>query len=154
MEAVKSPFAPASDVPLHRNPPLAPSQELAYRNKCIQLKRRLQELEAHNDQARKRIGAEKDRVQKQRLLRSILLHQLREIMDTPGKKFSPEELEKLGIAPKISDEDRRERRPDGEVLLDDSSEESEEDIPEVSNQKARPNHAHPNRQQPDADQSS
>ena len=73
-------------------------------------------------------------------------------METPGNKFSPEELERLGIAPKISEDDHR--RPDGEVLLDDSSEESEEDIPEVSNQKARPNHAHPNRQQPDADQSS
>ena len=131
MESVKSPFPPASEVPLHRNPPLAPSQEMAYRNKCIQLKRRLQEIETNNDQARRRIAAEKDRVQKQRLLRSILLHQLREIMETPGQKFSSEELEKLGIASRAAD-DLHDERPDGEVLLDDSSEESEEELPEVS----------------------
>lgn len=135
MDGTKSsPFAPASDVPLHRNPPLAPSQELAYRNKCISLKKRLAEIEIHNEQTRKKIGAEKERIQKMRLLRAILLNQLRETMETPGRKFSPEELEKLGIlnGTTADDEPVNRSRPEGEVLLDDSSEDSEEENPEVS----------------------
>lgn len=131
MDGTKSPFPPASDVPLQRNPPLAPSQELAYRNKCIQLKKRLQEIEANNAQTRARISAEKERIQKQRLLRSILLHQLREIMETPGRKFQPEELERLGIPIEADIEDPDRGRPEGEVLLDDSSEDSDDDAPEV-----------------------
>lgn len=132
MEGTKSPFPPASDVPLQRNPPLAPSQELAYRNKCIQLKKRLQEIEANNSQTRARISAEKERIQKQRLLRSILLHQLREIMETPGRKFQPEELERLGIPIEADMDDTERGRPDGEVLLDDSSEDSDDEAAEVS----------------------
>lgn len=134
--AKSSPFVPATDVQLHRNPPLAPSQELAYRNKCIQLKRRLAEIESNNDMTRKRIGAEKERIQKMRLLRAILLNQLKEIMETPGRKWKPEELEKMGIAINGSADDddhlNTRIRPEGEVLLDDSSEDSSEDIPEVS----------------------
>ena len=104
---------------------------MAYRNKCIQLKKRLQEIEANNAQTRARISAEKERIQKQRLLRSILLHQLREIMETPGKKFQPEELERLGIPIEADIEDPERGRPEGEVLLDDSSEDSDDDAPEV-----------------------
>ena len=151
MESAKSPFPPASDVPLQRNAPLAPSQELAYRNKCIQLKKRLQEIEANNDHTRRRISAEKERVQKQRLLRSILLHQLRDIMETPGKKFKPEELERMGIAVNGNDgeEDHaHRRRPEGEVLLDDSSEDSDEDIPEVSTEPRMTNGTHGARSSP------
>lgn len=139
--AKSSPFPPTTDIPLHRNPPLAPSQELAYRNKCVSLKKRLSEIEAHNEQARKKIGAEKERIRKMRLLRAILLNQLKEIMETPGKKFSPEELEKLGIVNGTAEDDEHlensRSRPDGEVLLDDSSDDSEEENPEVSyNSKA------------------
>ncbi|KAK5079321.1 hypothetical protein LTR64_002257 [Lithohypha guttulata] len=133
MEGVKSPFPPASDVPLHRNPPLAPSQELAYRNKCIQLKKRLQEIETNNSQTRARISAEKERIQKQRLLRSILLHQLREIMETPGRRWRPEELERLGIQVNGNadgEEGLHGGRPDGEVLLDDSTDDSDDELPE------------------------
>lgn len=141
MDGTKSsPFAPTADTPLHRNPPLAPSQELAYRNKCISLKKRLSEIEVHNEGARKKIGAEKERIRKMRLLRAILLNQLKEIMETPGRKFSPEELEKLGIVNGTAEDDENidgNRRPDGEVLLDDSSDDSDEDHPEVSyNSKA------------------
>jgi len=146
-----SPFPAASDIPLQRNPPLAPSQELAYRNKCIQLKKRLADIEGNNDMTRKRISAEKERVHKQRLLRAILLNQLREIMETPGKKFKPEELERMGIVINGGTEDEDHihgrSRPEGEVLLDDSSEDSDED-PEVSIQPVRnttatrPNPAH------------
>ena len=133
MDGVKttaSPFADAGTTPIQRNPPLAPSQELAYRNKCIQLKKRLSEIESNNDNIRRRIAAEKERVMKQRLLRSLLVHQLREIMETPGRNYTAEELDKMGIVITEADEDRR--RPDGEMLLDDSSENSDEDVPEVS----------------------
>jgi len=138
--AKSSPFPAASDVPLQRNPPLAPSQELAYRNKCMQLKKRLAEIETNNDMTRKRISTEKERIYKQRLLRSILLNQLRGIMETPGKKFNPEDLERMGIVVNGSAEDEDHihdrSRPEGEVLLDDSSEDSDED-PEVSIQPVR-----------------
>lgn len=56
-------------------------------------------------------------------------------METPGRKFKPEELERLGIPVNGNiDEGSQTRRgrPEGEVLLDDSSEESDEDVPEVS----------------------
>ena len=127
--AKTSPFTPAADVPLAKNAPLAPSQELAYRNKCIQLKRRLKEIEDNNDVTRRRIVNEKQRIQKMRLLRAILLNQVREIMETPGRKWKPEELERLGIP--ITDAiDNTRSRPD-EMLMDDSSDETDEDVPEV-----------------------
>ncbi len=136
--------AAGSEVPLHRNAPLAPTQELAYRKKCIQLKRRLAEIEANNDSTRKRILQETEHVQKMRLLRAILLNHLKEVMTAPAKKLTPEQLEKLGVLANgnaasslaevagsaVSPELVR-SRPEGEGLLDDSSEESDEDEPEV-----------------------
>lgn len=146
----ESPFPPANEIPLHRNAPLAPSQELAYRKKCIQLKRRLNEIEINNDSTRKRIAQEKEHVQKMRLLRAILLNHLKTIMETPGKKLTDEQLEKIGVmangngheAELASQELAGEllRRPEGETLLDDSSEESEEEEPEVS-PESRPRNA-------------
>lgn len=69
-----------------------------------------------------------------------MLNQLKEIMETPGRKFSPEELEKLGIVNGTAEDDEQMengRRPDGEALLDDSSDDSDEENPEVSyNSKA------------------
>ena len=133
----ESPFTPATaENPLHKNAPLAPSQELAYRKKCIALKRRLMEIESNNDATRKRIFQEKEHVQKMRLLRSILLNHLKTIMETPGKKLTPEQLEQIGIMAnghpaEFAGQDMMvDGRPDGEGLLDDSSEESEEE-PEV-----------------------
>src|SRR5271163_635509 len=90
-----SPFVPASQVPLHRNPPLAPSQELAYREKCIALKRRLAEIESNNDSLRRRLEREKRFQDKMRLNRAILLNHLKEIMDNVDKKPSRQELEAL-----------------------------------------------------------
>ncbi|KAK5196103.1 hypothetical protein LTR99_008089 [Exophiala xenobiotica] len=136
-----TPFPPASEVPVHRNAPLAPTQELAYRKKCVQLKRRLAEIEANNDSTRKRIMQETEHVQKMRLMRAILLNHLQEIMSAPAKRLTPEQLEKIGVLANghanlaelagsgITLEPPH-TRPEGEGLLDDSSEESDEDEPE------------------------
>lgn len=124
-----SPFPPASDVPPHRNPPLAPSQEMAYRNKCIQLKRRLTEIENNNDATRKRISTERERLSKMRLLRAILLQQVKDVMESPGKRIEKQRLEELGITEDVKTSFKL--KPN-EGLLDDSSDESDEDeIPEV-----------------------
>lgn len=120
----------------HSNAPLAPSQEAAYRKKCIQLKRRLAEVESNNDVTRRRIEQEKQHVQKMRLMRAILLDHLKQIAETPGKKLSDEQLQELGV--RVDGTTRLSEivgangdiRPDGEALLDDSSEDEEED-PEV-----------------------
>jgi len=78
-----------------------------------------------------------------RLLRAILLNHLKTIMETPGKKLTPEQLEKIGVmangkgheaelaTTELTNELIR-ARPDGEVMIDDSSEESDEDEPEVA----------------------
>lgn len=137
-----APPAPPVDMPLHRNAPLAPTQELAYRNKCIQLKKRLAEIELNNDATRRKIAQESQHVQKMRLLRSILLNHLKDIMETPPKKLTPEQREKLGtlangrgnlaeLAGVGVTLDLLPSRPEGEGLLDDSSEESDEEEPEV-----------------------
>lgn len=77
-----------------------------------------------------------------RLLRAILLNQLKDIMTTPPQKLTPEQRERLGVlangrgnlaelaGPGIIQELLR-TRPEGDGLLDDSSEESDEDEPEV-----------------------
>jgi hypothetical protein len=142
MDSKETPFVPASDMPLHRNAPLAPTQELAYRKKCIQLKRRLAEIEANNDATRRKIAQETQRVQRLRLHRVILLNRLQDIMNTPAKKLTPEQVEQLGMlangtsnvaelaGPGVAPE-LQQRRPDGEGLLDDSSDDTDEEEPEV-----------------------
>lgn len=143
-------FPPTSEVPLHRNAPLAPTQELAYRKKCIDLRKRLAEIETNNDATRKRIIQETEHLQKMRLLRAVLLNQVKEIMSTPAKQLSAEQLERVRaltngldntlpeyLPPMASQENRQQQAPaaraaaDGEGLLDDSSDESMEDEPEV-----------------------
>ncbi|TVY92066.1 hypothetical protein LAWI1_G003062 [Lachnellula willkommii] len=62
----------ATDVP----PPLAPSVEEAYRRKCIQLKQRLNEIEADNEATRVRVQRIERSIQKQRIERAFLLEQL------------------------------------------------------------------------------
>ena len=133
----ESPFAPAAaETPIQKNAPLAPSQELAYRKKCIALKRRLMEIESNNDSTRRRISQEREHVQKMRLLRAILLNHLKTIMETPGKKLTQEQLDQVGVMAnghpaELAGQDMMlDGRPEGEGLLDDSSEESEEE-PEV-----------------------
>ena len=127
-----SPFVPVDQLPLHRAPPLAPSQELAYRKKCIQLKRRLKEIEDANDATRRRIDQEKSQLSKQRLNRAILLQHLKELMDAPSNKVSKPELhraleatngmgriaERIGALP---------RKSQSEYLLEDSTDETEDE---------------------------
>ena len=84
----------ASQAPLHRNTTLAPSQELAYRSKCIELRRRLAEIEKQNDETRKRIYRERKAQDKMRLNRAILLHHLKDMVEH-GKRLSPEQLQAL-----------------------------------------------------------
>lgn len=57
-------------------PPLPPSVEEAYRRKCLQLKRRTNEVEEDNEAARLRLVRLKRGVEKLRLERAFLLEQL------------------------------------------------------------------------------
>jgi len=69
-------MAPSTDpkaTPPAVPPPLPPSVEAAYRIKCIQMKRRLNEVEASNDAARLRIARQKRQNEKMRLERALLL---------------------------------------------------------------------------------
>ena len=94
------------------------------------------EIEANNDATRRRISQEKERIQKMRLNRAILLNHLKVIMEQPAKKMTQDQIEQLRAARSTFYDDvygqdpNAEDRPDGEGLLDDSSEESEEE-PEV-----------------------
>jgi hypothetical protein len=56
--------------------PLPPSVEAAYRQKCIDLRRRLKEVEEFNDAARLRIQRSKRQMMKMRLERAFLLERL------------------------------------------------------------------------------
>ena len=58
------------------NTPLAPSVEKAYYRKCIELKRRLNEVEEANDAARVRRARLDRAILKMRLERAFLLEQL------------------------------------------------------------------------------
>ena len=64
-----------------QNTPLAPSVEKAYYRKCIELKRRLNEVEAANDEMKTRRVRLDRAVMKTRLERAFLLEQLRKRMD-------------------------------------------------------------------------
>ena len=64
-----------------QNTPLAPSVEKAYYRKCIQLKRRLNEVEAANDELKVRRVRLDRSVMKMRLERAFLLDELRKRMD-------------------------------------------------------------------------
>ena len=73
--------------------PLAPSVEKAYYRKCIELKRRLNEVEAANDEAKiRRVRLDRS-IMKMRLERAFLLDELRKRMDhnVDGSEGSGEE---------------------------------------------------------------
>ena len=128
-----SPFPPADQVPLHRAAPLAPSQELAYRRKCIQLRRRLTEIEANNDLARRRVEQEKNHINKMRLNRAILLNHLKELAEVPSRKLSKEEISKLAnadgpLAEKVKSTTKKRKQ---EELLDEDLDETEDEVPKV-----------------------
>ncbi|KAK6008822.1 hypothetical protein QM012_000725 [Aureobasidium pullulans] len=59
-----------------QNTPLAPSVEKAYYRKCIELKRRLNDVEEANDAARQRKARLNRAIMKMRLERAFLLEQL------------------------------------------------------------------------------
>ena len=63
------------------NTPLAPSVEKAYYRKCIELKRRLTDIEAANDEAKVRRVRLDRAIMKMRLERAFLLDELRKRMD-------------------------------------------------------------------------
>ena len=63
------------------NTPLAPSVEKAYYRKCIELKRRLNEVEAANDEAKLRRVRLDRGIMKMRLERAYLLDELRKRME-------------------------------------------------------------------------
>ncbi|WEW57079.1 hypothetical protein PRK78_002539 [Emydomyces testavorans] len=75
---VSEPNAPPqeSSGPSNAPPPNPPSIEAAYKRKCIDLKKRLQEVEAHNDALRLRNERGRRYIQKMRLEGSILLERL------------------------------------------------------------------------------
>ena len=76
-----------------QNSPLAPSVEKAYYRKCIELKRRLNEVEAANDEAKIRRMRLDRGIMKMRLERAFLLDELRKRMDynVDGSEGSGEE---------------------------------------------------------------
>lgn len=63
------------------NTPLAPSVEKAYYRKCIELKRRLNEVEAANDEAKRRRARLDRGIMKMRLERAYILDELRKRME-------------------------------------------------------------------------
>lgn len=66
------PIVAAGNVP----PPLPPSVEAAYKKKCIELKRRLSEVDEDNDAKRLRIARLHQGIRKMRLERAYLLEAL------------------------------------------------------------------------------
>jgi hypothetical protein len=69
------------------NSPLPPSVEAAYYKKCIELKRRLTEIEANNDRMRVALVRHRRAVRKHRLERAFLLDALaRGMADRPGSE--------------------------------------------------------------------
>ena len=77
----------------HSGTPLAPSVEKAYYRKCIELKRRLNEVETANDEARIRRQRLDRGIMKMRLERAFLLDELRKRMphDVDGSDGSADE---------------------------------------------------------------
>lgn len=88
--------------------PLAPSVEKAYYRKCIALKRRLNEVEAANDEAKVRRVRLDRAIMKMRLERAFLLDELRRRMDVnvDGSDGSGDE----GMATPPQDRPHRDKR--------------------------------------------
>ena len=84
---------PSDSTSATANTPLAPSVEKAYYRKCIELKRRLNDIEAANDEAKVRRIRLDRAIMKMRLERAFLLEQLSKRMevDVDGSEASAEE---------------------------------------------------------------
>jgi len=81
------------------NTPLAPSVEKAYYRKCIELKRRLNDVEEANDAARLRRARLDRALLKMRLERAFLLEQLSkrmEFVDANGEAAEEEQGDEVG----------------------------------------------------------
>lgn len=78
----------------HRNSPLAPSQEMAYRQKCIGLKRRLSEIEANNDTIRQSLIRQRHFQDKMRLNRAILLNHMKELAENFSNRSGEDKMER------------------------------------------------------------
>lgn len=72
----------ASNPPPHPDPP---SVEAAYRRKCIEMKRRLNEVEAANDRMRVRRARIVRGIRKMRMERAIMLDHLAKMMESTGR---------------------------------------------------------------------
>jgi hypothetical protein len=107
----------------HRNSPLAPSQEMAYRQKCIDLKRRLSEIEANNDSLHQKLRRERHFQDKMRLNRAILLNHMKELVDNPVKRFSQDEMDRITAPSRNQATDMQEAKGNG-FMFDDSSDDS------------------------------
>jgi len=68
---------------------------MAYRQKCIDLKRRLSEIEANNDSLHQKLKRERHFQDKMRLNRAILLNHMKELVDNPVKRFSQDEMDRI-----------------------------------------------------------
>lgn len=110
----------------HRNSPLAPSQEMAYRQKCIDLKRRLSEIESNNDSIRQRLNRERHFQDKMRLNRAILLNHMKDLVENPSKRYDEDKMEDLTSRHRSRMRGQPDERGDA-YLLDDSSEISSSD---------------------------
>lgn len=116
----------------HRNSPLAPSQEMAYRQKCIDLKRRLSEIETNNDSLHQKLKRERRFQDKMRLNRAILLNHMKELVENPMKRFGPEEMNEITAQSRGRMTAAQDNKGNS-FMFDDSSEiSSSDEVQEVS----------------------
>lgn len=117
----------------HRNSPLAPSQEMAYRQKCIDLKRRLSEIEANNGSLRHKLTRERHFQDKMRLNRAILLNHMKELVENPVKFYDREKADNGSGELRNQVTGLQDDKGDG-FMFDDSSEiSSSDEVQEVPN---------------------
>lgn len=74
-----------------KNSPLPPSVEKAYHQKCIELKRRLREVEETNDTARLRVYRVERAIAKMRIERAILLDTLKKKQEQVARNIGDED---------------------------------------------------------------
>ena len=115
----------------HRNSPLAPSQEMSYRQKCIDLKRRLSEIEANNDSIRQRLARERRFQDKMRLNRAILLNHMKELVESPSKAHGEDKMKTTSASVHNRISALRDEKGDGFAFEDSSEISSGDEVKEV-----------------------
>ena len=116
----------------HRNSPLAPSQEMAYRQKCIDLKRRLSEIETNNDNLHQKLKRERRFQDKMRLNRAILLNHMKELVENPMKRFSQGEMNDIASQSRGRMTAVQDNKGNSFVFDDSSEMSSSDEVQEVS----------------------